>query len=157
MTTWLITGTVAGWTVIMWPGSWAGPDQSSSGKWTGSKPSESNVVRCWSEVKFLRLSSYLVWFGSGSQGGPMWSGSELVQFLALVLVWSRSVQVNVSLRVAGRRRMETNLSGPVHPLCNHATNRCPPDPGPPAPVPQRSSAHRGGRPGSRTAPPPDGS
>lgn len=34
------------------------------------------------------------------------------------------------------------------------TSHCPPVPGPPAPDPLRSSAHRGGRPGSRTEPEP---
>lgn len=46
----------------------------------------------------------------------VWTGTRSV------LVLDRPVALPLSLTAAGRRRTETNLSAPVHPLCNHAAN-----------------------------------
>jgi len=61
----------------------------------------------WDQVLSFSWGSGVIW---------IWAGLEWSCF------WSGPVQVHISQRAAGQRKMETSLSGLVHPLCNHATH-----------------------------------
>lgn len=90
---------------------WSGPVEANPGRWIRTRTGRLDMVHGTGLI--------CSWCGSPEAPGFWWGFSLGMRS---VLVLDRPAALPLSLTAAGRRRTETNLSAPVHPLCNHAAH-----------------------------------